>query len=153
MRASILDQPMIAVAGGHVEKVDRNHGDGRSIRPVDIVHGKDRINDRDIGLDEANPIVGERRLRAADDGLRLGTEVLHHCGVPLQKVARRRHKGSVFVEQGCSNFGSLLNESLGKAVSESSNGCFVLSLGSARRTGHADDEGAGEKRVPELSSA
>jgi hypothetical protein len=30
--------------------------------------------------------------------LRLGTEVLHHCDPPLQKVTLRRHEGSVFGE-------------------------------------------------------
>ncbi len=72
MRAPILDQPLIAVAAGHVEKVDRYHGDNRPIRTGDIAHGKQRIGDRDIGLDEADPVVGERRLRAPVNGLRLG---------------------------------------------------------------------------------
>ena len=99
MRAPILDQPSIAVADGHVEKVDRYHGDDRPIWTVNIVHGKERVDDRDIGLDEADPVVGERRLRGAVDGLlRLGTEVLHHCDPPLQKVTYRRHEGSIFGE-------------------------------------------------------
>src|SRR2546426_6339259 len=103
MRAPILDQPVIAVAGGHVEKVDRYHGDGRPIWTVDIVHGKERVDDRDIGFDEADAIVGERRLRATVDGLLgLGTEVLHHCDhhcdPPLQEVTHRRHEGSIFGE-------------------------------------------------------
>ena len=63
---------------------------------VDIVQGKERIGDRDIGFDEADPVVGERRLRAAVDGLRLGTEVLHHCDPTLQKVTLRRYEGSIF---------------------------------------------------------
>src|SRR5258705_32112 len=99
MRAPILDQPSIAVADGHVEKVDRYHGDDRPIWTVDTVHSKECVYDRDIGLDEADPVVGERRLRGAVDGLlRLGTEVLHHCDPPLQKVTLRRHEGSVFGE-------------------------------------------------------
>ncbi len=99
MRAPILDQPLIAVADGHEEKVDRYHGNDRSIRTVDIAHGKERVRDRDIGLDEADPVIGERRLRAAVDGLlRLGTEVLHHCDAPLQKVTLRRHEGPIFGE-------------------------------------------------------
>ena len=60
MRAPILDQPPIAVADGHVEKVDRYHGDNRPIRTGDIAQGKQRVGDRDIGLDEADPVVGER---------------------------------------------------------------------------------------------
>src|SRR5215470_13175515 len=76
MRAPILDQPLIAVAAGHVEKVDRDHRDDCPIWTIDIVHGKDRIHDCDIGFDEANLIVGERRLRSGGDGLRFGTEVL-----------------------------------------------------------------------------
>ena len=52
MRASILDQPSITVTGGHVEEVDRDHRDDRPIRTVDTVQGEDRIDDRDIGLDE-----------------------------------------------------------------------------------------------------
>ena len=99
MRTPILDQPVIAVAGGHVEKVDRYHGDHRPIWTVDIVHGKERVADRDIGFDEADPIVGERRLSAGVDGLlRLRTEVLHHCDPPLQKVTHRRQEGSIFGE-------------------------------------------------------
>jgi len=99
MRAPILDQPLIAVAGGHVEKVDGYHGDDRPIWTVGIAHGKERVDDRDIGFDEVDPVVGERRLRAAVDGLlRLGTEVLHHCDAPLQKVTLRRHEGPVFSE-------------------------------------------------------
>src|SRR5260370_42128885 len=97
MRAPILDQPSIAVADGHEEKVDRYHGDDRPIWTVDIAHGEQRVNDRDIGFDEADPVVGERRLRGAVDGLlRLGTKVLHHCDPPLQKLTLRRHEGSVF---------------------------------------------------------
>ena len=46
---------------GHVEKVDRYHGDDRPIWRVDIVRGKERVDDRDIGLDEADPVIGERR--------------------------------------------------------------------------------------------
>ena len=99
MRASIFDQPLIAVPGSHVEKVDRYHGDDRPIWTVDIVHGKERVDDRDIGFDEADPLVGERRLRGAVDGLlRLGTEVLHHGDSPLQKVTHRRHERSILGE-------------------------------------------------------
>src|SRR5215470_9239866 len=145
MRAPILDQPFIAVAGGHVEKVDRYDGDEGSIWTVDVVHGKDRVGDRDIRFNEADPVVGEGRLRGGSDGLHLGTKVLHHYGVPLQKVTHRRHEGSIFGEQGCSLFGILLNESLGKVVSERANGCFVLSLAGTRRTGHTDDERTCEK--------
>ena len=99
MRAPILDQPSIAVADGHEEKVDRYHGDDRPVWTVDIAHGKKCVGDRDIGFDEADAIVGERRLRVGVDGLlRLGTEVLHHCDPPSQKVTLRRHEGSVFSE-------------------------------------------------------
>jgi hypothetical protein len=102
MRAPILDQPSIGVKDGHEEKVDRYHRDDRAIWTVDIVHGKERVDDRGIGFDEADPVVGERRLRGAVDGLlRLGTEVLHHCDPPLQKVTLRRHEGSIFGEYGC----------------------------------------------------
>ena len=41
--APILDQPLIAVAAGHVEKVDRDRRDDRTIRTVDIAHGKERV--------------------------------------------------------------------------------------------------------------
>ena len=102
IRAPILDQPSIGVADGHVEKVDRYHGDDRPIWTVDIVHGKERINDRHIGLDEADPVVGERRLRAAVDGLlRLGTEVLYQRDPPLQILTLWRNESSVFFEQRC----------------------------------------------------
>jgi len=57
MRARILDQPSIGVADGHEEKVDRYHGDDRPIWTADIAHGKERVNDRDIGFDEAEPVV------------------------------------------------------------------------------------------------
>src|SRR6266852_8547832 len=121
MRASILDQPSIAVAGGHVEEVDRYHRDDGPIWTVDIVDGKERVHDRDIGLDEADPVVREGRLRGAVDGLRLGTEVLHHGDPPLQIVTLRRHEGSIFGESGCSEFGILLDESLSKSISEGAN--------------------------------
>lgn len=99
MRAPILDQPLIAVADGHEEKIDRYHGNDRPIWTVDIAHGKECVGDRDIGFDEADPIIGERRLRVGVDGLlRLGTEVLHHCDSPLQKVTHRRHEGSILCE-------------------------------------------------------
>src|SRR5258708_2855107 len=147
MRAPILDQPFIGVADGHVEKVDRYHGDDRPIRTVDIAHGKQRVNDRDVGFDEADPVVGERRLRGAVDGLlRLGTEVLHHCDAPLQKVPLRRHEGSIFGEYGCSEFGILLNESVSKGISDSANVCFVSSLAGTRSTGRTDNERTCEKR-------
>ena len=81
MRAPILDQPSIGLADGHEEKVDRYHRDERPIRTVDIAHGEERIRNRDIGFDEADSVVGEGRLRAAGDGLRFGTEVLHHCEI------------------------------------------------------------------------
>jgi hypothetical protein len=35
MRAPILDQPVIGVTDGHVEKVDWYHGDDRPIRTID----------------------------------------------------------------------------------------------------------------------
>ena len=57
MRAAILDQPLIAVAGGHVEKVDRYHGNDLPIGAGDITHGKERVDERDVGLDEADPII------------------------------------------------------------------------------------------------
>ena len=98
MRAPILDQPLTPVADGHVEKVDWDHGNDRPVRTVDIVQGKERVGDRDIGIDEADPIVGERRLRVAVDGLRLVTEVVHHCDPPLHEITLRRHEGSIFDE-------------------------------------------------------
>ena len=141
MSAPILDQPPIAVADRHEEKVDRYHGDDRPIWTVDIVHGKQRVDDRDITFDEADPVVGKRRLRAAVDGLlRLGAEVLHHCRPPLQKVTLRGQEGSIFSECGCSEFGVLLNESVGKGISERANGYFVLSLAGTRRAGRTDGE-------------
>jgi len=57
MRAPILDQPSISLANGHEEKVDRYYGDDRPIRTVDIAHGKERVDDRNIGFDEADPVV------------------------------------------------------------------------------------------------
>ena len=147
MRAPILDQPSISVADGHVEKDDRYRGDDGPIWTVGIVDGKKRVDDRDIAFDEADAVVGECRLRGAVDGLlRLGTEVLHHCDPPLQKVAPRRHEGSIFGEYGCSEFGILLNESLSKGISERANGCFVLSLAGTRRAGRTDAESACETR-------
>ena len=101
MRAPILDQPSIGVADSYEEKVDPHHGDNRLIWTVDIAHGKQSINDRDIAFNEADPVVGERGLRAVVDELRLGTEVLHHFNPPLQKVTLRRHEGSVFGKYGC----------------------------------------------------
>src|SRR5260370_6006778 len=83
MRAPILDQPLTTVPRGDVEKVDRYHGDDRPIRTVDIVQSKERVDDREIGLDEADPVVGERRLWVGVDRLCLGTEVLHHPDSPL----------------------------------------------------------------------
>ena len=53
MGAPILDQPLIAVAAGHIEKVDRDHRDHRSIRTIDIAQGKDCIGDCEIRFDEA----------------------------------------------------------------------------------------------------
>src|SRR5215471_1771540 len=69
MCAPIFDQPLIAVAGGHVEKVDRDRGDDGSIRTVGVAHGKERIGNSDVRFDKADPIVGERRLRVAVDRL------------------------------------------------------------------------------------
>ena len=146
MRAPIFDLPSIGVTDGHVEKVDRYNGDDRPIWTVDIAQGKERVDDRDIGLDEADPVVGERRLRGAVDGFRLGTEVLHHCDVPLQKVTLRGHEGSVFGEYGCSEFGILLKKSLSKVISERANGCFVSSLAGIRKAARTDDERTCEKR-------
>jgi hypothetical protein len=147
MRAPILDQPSIGVAYSHEEKVDRYRRDNRPIWTVDIAHGKQSINYRDIAFDEADPVVGERGLRPVVDGLlRLGTEVLHHCNPPLQKVTLRRHEGSIFGEYGCSELGILLNESVSKGVSERANGCFVSSLAGTRRAGRTDDERTREKR-------
>src|SRR5438309_3232325 len=99
MRAPIFDQPLIAVAAGHVEKVDRDRRDDRPIRTVDIAHGKERVGNCDVRFDKADPIVGERRLRGGGyDLLRLGTEVLHHGDSPLQKITHRRHESSIFGE-------------------------------------------------------
>ena len=147
MRAPIFDLPSIAVPDGHVEKIDRNHGDDRPIGTVDIAHGKERVDDRDIRLDEADPVVGERRLRGAVDSLLcLGTEVLHHCDPPLQKVTLRRHESSVFGEYRCSEFGILLNESLSKCISERTNACFVSSLVGTRGANRTDNERTCKKR-------
>jgi hypothetical protein len=55
MRAPILDQPVIALMDGHEEKIDRYRGNDLPIRTVDIMQGKERIGDRDIGFDEADP--------------------------------------------------------------------------------------------------
>ena len=112
--------------------------------------GEERVDERDIGLDEPDPIVRERRLCGAVDGLlRLGTEVLHDGNPPLQIVAYRRHEGSIFGEDGCSEVGILLNERLSKGISESANGCFVSSLAGTRRTGRPDDERTCEERQAE----
>src|SRR5437899_3441415 len=109
--------------------------------PLTLRTGEQRVNDRDIVFDEADPEVGERGLSAAVDGLlRLGTEVLHHCDPPLQKVTLRRHEGSILGEYGCSEFGILVNESVSKGISERANGCFVSNLAGTRRAGRTDDE-------------
>jgi len=50
MRAPILDQPLIAVADGHEEKLIGYHGNDRPIWTVDIAHGKECVGDRDIRL-------------------------------------------------------------------------------------------------------
>src|SRR4029077_16164625 len=68
MRASVLDQPLIAVAAGREEEVDRYDGHDRPICAVDIAHGKEGVGDRDIGFDKAYPIIGERGLRVGVDG-------------------------------------------------------------------------------------
>jgi len=46
----ILDQPLIAVADGHEEKVDRYHGNDRPIWTVDIAHGKECVATATSGL-------------------------------------------------------------------------------------------------------
>jgi len=143
--APILDQPVIAVADSHIEKAD---GYGRYRRPigaVDVAHGKDRVRNRNIGLDEADPIIRERRLRGAVYGmLCLWTEFVHHCNVPIEKVTLWRHKRSILSEQGCPGFGILLKEILGEAISERANGCFVSSLG-RRSADRSDDKRRREK--------
>src|SRR5262249_14744386 len=112
----------------------------------DVAHRKERIGDRDIGFDEADAVVGERRLRGGGNGLlRLGTEVLHHGDVSLQKVTHRRHEGSILGEQRCSEFCILLNETLSKGISERANGGFVSSIAGTRSAGRADNEGTREK--------
>src|SRR5258708_4939582 len=146
MRASILDQPPIAVAGGHVDKVDRYHGDDRSIRTVNIAYSKERVDNRNIRLDEADPVVGERRLCGAVDGLRLGTKVLHHGDPSWHVVTLWGHEGSIFGKQGCSEFGILLKEGLSKAISECANGCFILSLAGTHGAGRSDAERPCETR-------
>ena len=147
MRASILDQPVITVVNSNVEKVDRYDGDDLPVRTVDIVYRKHGVDNRDVGLDEADPVVREGRLRGAVDGLlRLRTEFVHHCDVPLQKMSLRRHEGSIIGEQGCPGFGILLNKLLGKAVSQRANGCFVSRLGRTRKAGSSHDERTCEKR-------
>src|SRR5215471_11314778 len=145
MRTPILDHPFIGVTRGNEEEVDRYQWNDRPVWTVDVAHGKERVGDRDIRFDEADPVVGERGLSGGVDGLlRLGTEVLHHCGPPLQKVALRCHEGSIFIEQGCPEFGILLNESLSKAISERANGGFVSSIAGARRA--TDDERTRKER-------
>jgi len=67
MRAPIFNLPFIAVAYGHVEEVDRYHGDDRPIRTADVAHREERVDERDIGLDEADPVVRECRSRGAVD--------------------------------------------------------------------------------------
>lgn len=66
MRAPILDQPSIAMADGNVEEVDRYHWDDRPIWTVDIVHGKERVDIGNIGLDEADlrffPALARKRV-------------------------------------------------------------------------------------------
>jgi len=98
MRAPILDQPLTTVPRGDVEKVYRYLGDDRPIWTVDIVQSKERVDDGEIGLDEANAVVRERRLRGGGNSLRLGTEIFHHGDVPLQKITNRRHEGSILGE-------------------------------------------------------
>ncbi len=149
MRAPILNQPSIGMADSHEEKVDRYNGDNRPIWTVDIAHGKQSINDRDIAFDEADPVVGERGLRPLVDGLlRLGTEVLHHCNPPLQIVTLRRHESSIFGKYGCSELGILLNESVSKGITERANGSFSI-LAGTRRARRNDDEPTREKREAE----
>ena len=146
MRAPVLDQPLVAAADGYEEKVDRYHGDDLPVWSLNIVHGKERVGDRYIGFDEADPIVGERRLRGGGDSLlRLGAEVLHHCYSPLQEVPHRRHEGSIWGEQGGSEFGILVNESLGKGISERAYGRFVSSVAGTRKASRANDKRARQK--------
>lgn len=130
MRAPIQDQPSIGAVDSHEEKADRHLGNNRPIWTVDIAHGKKSINNRDIALNEADPVVGKRSLRAFVDGLlRLETEVLDHCGPPLQKVTLRRHEGSIFGEYGRPELGILLNESVSKSIPERANGSFSIIAG------------------------
>ena len=51
MRAPILDQPLIAVTDGHEENVDRYHGNDLPVWTVHIAHGKECVDDRDIGFE------------------------------------------------------------------------------------------------------
>jgi hypothetical protein len=48
-------------------------------------------------------------------------------------------------EQGCPDFGILLNESLGEAISERANGCFVVSRSCTRIACRTDDDRARKK--------
>src|SRR6516225_12348620 len=76
VRAPILDQPFIAVLAGNVEKVDWDQGDQLPIGTSDVAHSEERVDNRDPGFDEADPVVGECCLRGGRDGLlRLRTEV------------------------------------------------------------------------------
>src|SRR5262245_31302677 len=150
MRAPILDQPSISVPDGYIEKDDRYRGDDGPVWTVGIVDREKRVDDCDIGFDEADAVVGECCLRGAVDGLlRLGTEVLHHCDPPLQKVASRLHVGSIFGEYGCSELGILLNERFGKGICERANGRVVSTLAGTRRAGRTDAESACETRDAE----
>lgn len=91
MRAAILDQPSPVVTDGHVVKVDWYRRDDLPVGNVDVVHGKERVDERNIGFDEVHPVVGERRLRPAVDGLLcLGTEVLHHGDIPSIHATRQQ---------------------------------------------------------------
>jgi len=90
MRAPIFDQPFITVAGGHVEKVDRDHRDDRPVWTVDVVQGKKRIGDCEIRFDEPDPIVGERRLRVAVDGMNR-SGIQSNGSVIAARVLRQPH--------------------------------------------------------------
>jgi len=98
------------------------------------------------GLNEADAIIGERRLRGAVDGLRLGTEVLHILARPCRKSPTGVTKVPSSANRDARSSAFFSTKALGKVISERANGCFVLSPAGTRRAGRTDEERTCDKR-------
>jgi hypothetical protein len=95
MRATILDQPLIAVATGHVEKVDRDHGHDLPIRPLDIVHGKERLDESNIRFDDADPVVRPQRTGTPSTPFAARRSQLSRAATPVREPAQAAPKDAV----------------------------------------------------------